>query len=186
MVGRDRTQPSLTRGAILSKLMNWENDSSCPCFVYYQVIYLHLTAYQYLKNTSCLSAYQLLLLLVPLKIFPCFHFDVCMYVQKGLPMFSFWCMSILLKVVSMFSLWCQSGCLTNQQTLGRHITHYACSNEGRQTLRLNIFVCDQNCGFWAQGPPFSKIGSKIARIQNFQDYLFNMFIISHIEPTYLK
>ena len=45
--------------------------------------------------------------------------------------------------------------------------HYACSNEGRQTLRLNIFVCDQNCGFWAQGPPFSKIGSKIARVQNF-------------------
>ena len=171
MVGRDRTQPSLTRGATLSKLMNWENDSSsvctCPCFVYYQVIYLHLTAYQYLKNTSCLSAYQLLLLPVPLKIFPCFHFDVCMYVQKGLPMFSFWCMSILLKEVSMFSLWCQSGCLTNQQTLGRHIMHYACSNEGRQTLRLNIFVCDQNCGFWAQGPPFSKIGSKIARVQNF-------------------
>ena len=52
MVERDRTQPSLTRGATLSKLMNWENDSSCPCFVYYQVIYLHLTVTYRQTNDS--------------------------------------------------------------------------------------------------------------------------------------
>ena len=46
-----------------------------------------------------------------------------------------------------------------------------------------LFTCDQNGGFWAQGPPFSKIGSKIVRIQNFRNFLLDLFMISHTEPT---
>ena len=39
---------------------------------------------------------------------------------------------------------------------------------------------------WAQGPPFSKIGSKMARIQHFRDFLLDLFINIHFEPTYQK
>ena len=47
-----------------------------------------------------------------------------------------------------------------------------------------LFVCGQNFGSWAQGPSFSKIGSKIAGIQNFRDFLLDIFINIHFEPTY--
>ena len=47
----------------------------------------------------------------------------------------------------------------------------------------NLFVCHLNCDFWAQGPPFSKIGSKMVRIQNFRNFLLDLFMISHTEPT---
>ena len=39
---------------------------------------------------------------------------------------------------------------------------------------------------WLLGPrtPFSKIGSKMVRIQNFRNFLMDLFIITHTEPRY--
>ena len=76
--------------------------------------------------------------------------------------------------------------------------HYTCSHVGRQTWNIyrvfqsnwtyipKIFVCDQNCGYWAQGSPFSKIGSKVSRIPNCWDVHFHLFITSHIGPATYK
>ena len=52
------------------------------------------------------------------------------------------------------------------------------------TTYQKLFICNENCDFWAQGPPFSKIGSKMVRIQNFRNFLFDLFIITQTEPRY--
>ena len=52
------------------------------------------------------------------------------------------------------------------------------------TTYQKLFICNENCDFWAQGPPFSKIGSKMVRIQNFRNFLLDLFIITHTEPRY--
>ena len=99
MVGRDRTQPSLTRGATLSKLMNWENDSSCclfcPCYICPCFVYYHLP-----------SSYCLL-------VFEKYELPVCLLVTTStmikLPLFAFWCMPVM-KGAPLFSLWCMYVC----------------------------------------------------------------------------